>query len=65
MIKATQEDKSEVTWHHKDLLVTVKLNLVKKVKVMFYLSKPCSIASPCPEGPVASVTRSSWFIYIP
>ena len=52
-------------WHHKDLLVTVKLNLVKKVKVMFYLSKPCSIASPCPEGPVASVTRSSWFIYIP
>ena len=29
------------------------------------LSKPCRIASPCPDGPVASVTRSSWFIYIP
>ena len=47
------------------IVVTVVVNLVKKVKVMLYLSKPCSIASPCPEGPVASVTRSSWFIYIP
>ena len=46
-------------------MVTVVVNLVKKVKVILYLSKPCSIASPCPEGPVASVTRSSWFIYIP
>ena len=42
----------------------VKVRL-KAIIVLRDLSKPCRIASPCPDGPVASVTRSSWFIYIP